>query len=78
MPDKPANTGDLAETTYDANQAAKAGNQIVIAEQQAGTPPSDEPVTNEPIAIANEDADVALTDDGTTAEQIPGKQETDF
>ncbi|WP_336488398.1 hypothetical protein [Methylobacterium nigriterrae] len=78
MPDKPANPDDLAETTYDADQAAESGDQIVIAEQQAGASPSNEPVTNEPIAIETEDADVGLSSKGAEAGQIPGKRETDF
>ncbi|KAB1075472.1 hypothetical protein [Methylobacterium planeticum] len=78
MPDKTTNTADQAESTDDAELAKKAGDHIVESERRAGEPNSEEPATNEPVAVTAEDADVGLAGNSADAEEIPGKRETDF
>ena len=78
MPDKTTNTADLAESTYDAELAKKAGNQIIVGERLAGEPESKEPATNEPVAVSTDDADVGLTDTGADAGNVAGERETDL
>ena len=78
MPDKTANTADQAEGTYDAELAKKAGDHIIEGERRAGEPASEEPSTNDPLAVTTEDADVGLSGNAMDDSDIPGKRETDF
>ncbi|GJE44175.1 hypothetical protein AEGHOMDF_3361 [Methylobacterium soli] len=78
MPDKTTNTTDLAESTYDAELAKRAGNQVIGGELLAGEPEAKEPATNEPVAVSTDDADVGLTDTGADAANVAGERKTDL